>query len=168
MYKIIICILLVGCCLLFGFGCGSETLESTPEVIEEAGDNAEDASVADFLTAEDVINRFKILNIPIGKVIAYNEESCPNDLLGRPGQYIGKADWEDTRVEQFGDSLTGGTIEVFDNQDALIKRKEYLEPFLEEAMFLQYLFVHKNVIVRIDKELTPSQADEYKDALESL
>lgn len=168
MYKLIICTLLVGCCLLFGFGCASEKSVSTPEVIEDAVDGVDEAAVEDFLTAEDVVERFKKLNMPIGEVIVYNEETCPNDLLGRPGQYIGKADWEDTRVEQFGDSLTGGTVEVFDNQNSSLKRKEYLEPFLEEAMFLQYLFVHKNVIVRIDKELTPTQADEYKDALESL
>jgi hypothetical protein len=168
MYKLLICILITGGFMLFGFGCASERTESLPEVIEEVGNGAEEAALEDFLTAGDVIDSFKTLSIPIGEVIVYDEETCPNDLLGRPGQYIGKADWEDTRVEQFGDSLTGGTVEVFDNQNALIKRKEYLEPFLEEAMFLQYMYVHKNVIVRIDKELTPTQADEYKDALESL
>ncbi len=104
----------------------------------------------------------------VGETIIYDEETCPNDLLGKPGQYIGKADWEDIRVEQYGDFLTGGTIEIFEDDATLVKRKEYLEPFLEEAVFLQYMFIHKNVIIRVDKELTPSQVDEYKDAIESL
>ncbi len=154
---------------LLVFGCSSETIDQEPEVLEGEIDVIEDAEkVMDFLTAEEVIDRFVLFEIPVGETIIYDEETCPNDLLGRPGQYIGKADWEDTRVDQYGDSLTGGTIEVFEDEATLIKRKEYLEPFLEEAMFLQYMFIHKNVIIRVDKELTPSQADEYKDALESL
>jgi len=152
------------------FGCGTETVDQQPEAVEEEEIETIDdsATVTDFLTDEEVIDRFVLFELPVGETIIYDEETCPNDLLGRPGQYIGKADWEDTRVDQYGDSLTGGTIEVFEDEDTLLKRKEYLEPFLEEAMFLQYMFIHKNVIVRVDKELTPSQAEEYKDALESL
>jgi hypothetical protein len=151
------------------FGCGAETLDQQPEVADEGIETIDDLStIMDYLTAEEVIDRFVVLELPVGETIIYDEETCPNNLLGRPGQYVGKADWEDTRVDQYGDSLTGGTIEVFEDEATLIKRKEYLEPFLEEAMFLQYMFVHKNVIVRVDKELTPSQAEEYKDALESL
>jgi hypothetical protein len=154
---------------LFVFGCGSETVNQQPETIEDELDVIRDAEgITDFLTAEEVIDRFVVFELPVGETIIYDEETCPNDLLGRPGQYVGKADWEDTRVEQYGDFLTGGTIEIFEDDATLVKRKEYLEPFLEEAVFLQYMFIHKNVIVRVDKELTPSQADEYKDALESL
>lgn len=151
------------------FGCGTETTEQLPEVVDEEIETTDDSStIMDFLTEEEVLDRFVLFELPVGETIIYDEETCPNNLLGRPGQYVGKADWEDTRVDQYGDTLTGGTIEVFEDEATLIKRKEYLEPFLEEAIFLQYMFIHKNVIVRIDKELTPSQADEYKDALESL
>lgn len=151
------------------FGCGTETMNQQPEALEEEIETIDDSTtVTDFLTEEEVLDRFVIFELPVGETIIYDEETCPNDLLGRPGQYIGKADWEDTRVDQYGDILTGGTIEVFEDEATLLKRKEYLEPFLEEAMFLQYMFIHKNVIVRVDKELTPSQAEEYKDALESL
>jgi hypothetical protein len=151
------------------FGCGTETMDQQPEALEEEIETIDDSTtVTDFLTEEEVLDRFVIFELPVGETIIYDEETCPNDLLGRPGQYIGKADWEDTRVDQYGDTLTGGTIEVFEDEATLVKRKEYLEPFLEEAMFLQYMFIHKNVIVRVEKELTPSQAEEYKDALESL
>ena len=155
--------------VFFLYGCGTDTTDQQPEVIDEENEAIDDVAViADFLTEEEVLERFILFELPVGETIIYDEETCPNNLLGRPGQYIGKADWEDTRVEQFGDSLTGGTIEIFEDEATLVKRKEYLEPFLEEAMFLQYMFIHKNVIVRVDKELTPSQAEEYKDALESL
>ena len=151
------------------FGCGNETIDQQTEVVDEEIETIDDsAMVMDFLTEEEVIERFVLFELPVGKTIIYDEETCPNNLLGRPGQYIGKADWEDTRVDQYGDYLTGGTIEVFKDESTLAKRKEYLEPFLEEAMFLQYMFIHKNVIVRVDKELTPTQAEDYKDALESL
>jgi len=155
--------------LVLLFGCGTETMDLQPEVLEEEIETIGDSTTEmDFLTEEVVIDRFVLFELPVGETIIYDEETCPNSLLGRPGQYVGKADWEDTRVEQYGDSLIGGTVEVFEDEETLIKRKEYIEPFLEETMFLQYMFIHKNVIVRVDKELTPSQAEEYKDALESL
>ncbi len=168
MYRVI-ALLSIALLVIFLCGCGTDTTDQQPEVIVEENEPIDDAAVTtDFLTGEEVLERFMLFELPVGETIIYDEESCPNNLLGRPGQYVGKADWEDTRVEQFGDSLTGGTIEIFEDEATLAKRKEYLEPFLEEAMFLQYMFIYKNVIVRVDKELTPSQAEEYKDALESL
>lgn len=138
--------------VLFLIGCGPESVDQQTQILKDDSETIKD----DFLTAEDIIGRFMVFDLPVGKIIIYDEETCPNNLLGRPGQYVGKADWEDTRVEQYSDTLTGGTIEIFKDADSLKKRKEYLEPFLEEAMFLQYMFIHKNVIIRVDKELTSS------------
>ncbi len=146
-----------------------------PEVAEEKND-LEDTTESiiiepgekDF-TAEDVVSAFVDAGLPVGEVIIFTEETCPNDLLGRPGQYIGKASWEDTRIEQYGDEPKGGTLETFDSQDLLEKREEYLKALITELpMFTQYMYVHKNVILRIDKELTPSQAEEYNDVLIQL
>ncbi|AZO95238.1 hypothetical protein [Halocella sp. SP3-1] len=120
------------------------------------------------LTAEEVINAFQDWSIPIDEIEIYTTETDPNNLLGRPGQYIGKVNWSDSRIEQYGDGLKGGTIEIFDSEKELKNRKEYLEPLIEQPLFAQYMYVHNNVILRLDNELTPEQAEEYKNILESL
>ena len=117
---------------------------------------------------EDVINAFKDAGLPIGVVVVYDEATDPNSLLGRPNQYIAKASWEDTRIEQYGDSPRGGTVEIFDSTKALNDREEYLEQFVTMPMFLQYMYKHKNMLVRIEGDLTPSQAKEYENILNSL
>lgn len=135
----------------------------------DINDKKPNQSWTNLLSAASVINGFKKAGLPIGKFEIYTESTDPNKLLGRPGQYMGKANWEDTRIQQ--DSTTeikGGTVEIFDNEASLIKRKEYLEAFIQNPMFLQYMYIHKNVIVRIEKEIAPSQALEYFKALNTL
>jgi hypothetical protein len=170
--KGLLIFLLIMVTIIMTVSCSNGEEEAIEEAVEgeidEEPEPKPEAETAEMLTENDVIATFTAAELPVGEVIVYTEESCPNDLLGRPGQYVGKANWEDTRVDQFGESLTGGTVEVFDNQDALIQRKEYLEPILMEAMFLQYMYIHKNVIVRIDKELSPSQAEKYEQVLKTL
>lgn len=154
--------------LLIPIGCSSNAAEDAV-TNEGVGIDHEEPLLLpepDNLTAEDVVNKFQQAGLPIGEVIYYTEETCPNGLLGRPGQYIGKASWEDTRIEQFGDEPKGGTVEVFDSENNLIARKNYLEPLIEQPMFLQYMFIFKNVIVRLEgRDLTPSQAEEYNQTL---
>jgi len=116
---------------------------------------------------EKVVEEYK-KQLPIGKVVNYTTETDPNDLLGRPGQYIDKLSWEDKRIEQSEDDLKGGTIELFDSKENLNKREKYLKQFVESPMFAQYMYVHDLVIVRIDKELTPDQAEEYNTILENI
>jgi len=117
--------------------------------------------------AEEVVNKYKE-KLPIGEVVNYTTETDPNELLGRPGQYIDKISWEDSRIDQSEDDLKGGTIELFDSKETLENRTDYLEQFVETPMFAQYMYVHNLVIVRIDKELTPEQAEEYEKILKSF
>jgi hypothetical protein len=122
------------------------------------------------LKIEDVLKAFKTAGLPIEKEIIYTQENDPNKLLGRPGQYIAKASWADKRVEQpeSGD-LQGGTIEAFESQESLERRKGYIEKIGEAApIFAQHLFSHKNVLLRLERALTPTQAAEYEKALKQL
>ncbi len=65
--------------------------------------------------------------------------------------------------------MQGGTIEIFDDIETLEKRKKYIEEIGKSApMFTQYQYSHKNVLIRLDKELTPPQAAEYEKILKSL
>lgn len=119
----------------------------------------------DQLKTEEVIESLQKQTINMNKVVIYNENNDPNELLGRQGQYIGKASWTDSRTET---NKLNCTIEVFDNEESLNKRKEYLKEFTDNPMFNQYVYVHKNIIMRINGKLTPSEAKRYKGILKTM
>jgi hypothetical protein len=122
------------------------------------------------LKIEDILKAFKAAGLPIEKEIIYTEENDTNKLLGRPGQYIAKAKWADKRIEQpVSGDLQGGTVEAFESQENLERRKKYIEKLGEaSSLFVQYIFAHKNVLLRLEKALTPTQAAEYEKVLKQL
>lgn len=97
----------------------------------------------------------------VSEIRIYNEETDPNKLLGRPGQYIAKANWKDG---------TGTcSIEVFKTEADLKRRKEYIEQVTAIASPLtEYLYINGLTLLRISRELTPKQAEEYNKALPRL
>ena len=119
------------------------------------------------LTTASVIQAFRDAGIPIGEVISYDASSDSNHLLGRPGQYVAKANWADSRIEQSGSEPKGGTVEIFQSQDDLNKRKDYLAGFQDSPMLGFYMFAEANAIVRVEHDLTPDQSAEYENALKN-
>ena len=115
--------------------------------------------------AEELLNQIKKSVSTIGRIEAFDESSDPNGKLGRPGEYISKADFEDTRIDQIGEYLIGGTLETFENSSDCIKRYEYLkslqDPSLGAFGVTQYIYKYDNVLLRIEYDLTPEQAQEY-------
>ena len=82
-----------------------------------------EATVDEPPNAEAVVERLQAAGLTIGKVIVYTEETDPNDLLGRPGQYTSKAAFTDTRVDESDlvatpkwDVARGGSVEVFETE----------------------------------------------------
>jgi hypothetical protein len=122
------------------------------------------------LTAEEIINKFKAANLPIDNIIVYTEETDENKLLGRPGSYTSKVNFADTRIDQIDKTdPTGGTIEVFENENDALKRKEYVDSVSSGIAFLeQYQYLYKNVLLRINHQLTTDQAAEYESALKNI
>jgi len=112
--------------------------------------------------------------MPIGESVVYTAKNDPNDLLGRPNQYTGKATFEDTRLKpdpmanKF-DVQNGGSIEVFENQDDAITRKEYIESIGKGfSPFSEYVYREGTILLRVSHRLTPKQATEYEDALKDI
>lgn len=122
------------------------------------------------LTDRQVVGAFKRAGIPLGKVIYYAEATDSNKLLGRPGQYVQKASWADSRIEQYDPTdPTGGTVEVFDSTDSMQNQWDYLSGFVSSGgFFAQYMYKGANVIVRVEHDLTPKQAKQYVHAEVSL
>lgn len=172
-FKTMITILIFIILTLLLVGCGDTKNTSTQNVSNEENIEAKQ------LTAEEIINKIKEKNSNIGKVIVYTEETDLNKLLGRPGQYTSKVIFEDKRLEQENannkylteeerNEPTGGTIEVFKNEKDMRKRKEYIEGFSTNSMFLQYVYSKGNVLLRVEGDLTPTQAKEYENILNEI
>lgn len=120
------------------------------------------------MTAEDICSELKNSNSNIGKIVVYTSETDMNNLLGRPNQYTSKVNFADNRISQEyveENDAKGGTIEVFGNKTDMEKRKEYIEQISNSSsMFAQYIYSKGNVLLRLEKELTPEQAKEYEEA----
>ncbi len=147
------------------------------------GDTTDDASTDEgakidltTMTAGEIMTQFQDAGFPIGEMVVYTEETDTNNLLGRPDQYTGKASFEDSRIEQPEASIEGedavmigGTVEVFENADDATARKEYIESVTSGvAVLAQYMYQYKNILMRIDSDLTPTQAAQYEAGLNSL
>ncbi len=82
---------------------------------------------------------------------------------------LAKASWADSRYEQpkgADADLTGGTVEVFANETDLKNRKEYIEAAVKGMPILnQYMYVKGTALMRISREIKPSQAKEYEAVL---
>ena len=124
-------------------------------------------------TAEVVLARLKGAGIPIGEYVVFDEETDPNKLLGRPNGYVGKINFLDTRIDRTRqddfDTSDGGSIEVFTTPEAARARKDYIDALGKGSpFFVEYSYVNGKVLVRVSKELTPSQAAEYENAVNGL
>lgn len=110
----------------------------------------------------------KLKTVPtVSKVIIYTEETDPNHLLGRPGQYTAKLNFIDSRYKNKGDGF--GTVEVFKNQDDLNRRYDYVDQLGKQtSLALMYQYKHGNLLMRLDHALTPTQAKEYEAALNGM
>jgi hypothetical protein len=107
-------------------------------------------------------------SLPITNTVIYTAETDPNKLLGRPNQYIEKMSFTDSRIEPVENSVKC-SVEVFASEGDAEARKKYIDAIGKAASpFTEYSFVHKNVLLRLDKSLTPEQADEYRRALDKL
>ena len=125
-------------------------------------------------TAESVIAHLKAAGLPIAEEVIYTAETDTNQLLGRPGQYIAKAAWRDTRVTGVWatdevSTMSGGGVEVFANEAERITRQDYLiEVSRMPLLGGQYNYGKGTVLVRVARALTPDQAADYERALAAL
>ena len=121
-----------------------------------------------------IVEHFYSAGIPISDSLIFTEETDPNGLLGRPGQYFSKLSWRDGRAQGIGVSSdrlsvdTGGSVELFRSVADRELRQEYLYGFAELSMISEHTFGHGTVIVRVSQRLTAAQAAEYERALTEI
>ncbi len=131
-------------------------------------------------TAGDILNALKEKNNNVTDIIEWDENTDPNGKLGRPGEYTGKADFSDARVEEswtteeekMQSGLNGGTVEVFGSKSDCNDRYEYLKQFTGADMGVfglnQYMYKYDLVIFRVSYDVAPTDADEYKAQMDEI
>jgi hypothetical protein len=126
-------------------------------------------------SADEVLQELKDRELPVGESVVYTAKTDPNDLLGRPNQYTSKVNFTDTRLkpdpiagEKF-DVQNGGSIEVFENKNDAIRRKEYVESIGKGfSPISEYTYREGSVLLRLSHRLLPKQAAEYENALKDI
>lgn len=116
--------------------------------------------------AGEVVRQLEGRGVPIGEVEVYNEDSDPNELLGRPGQYVGKANFELAGLKSDGergiDTSEGGSVETFASEGEAEKRASYLETVSESGpLFTEYDYREGRVVLRLAGKLAPRKARRY-------
>jgi hypothetical protein len=116
----------------------------------------------------DVIAALRKAGLPIGAVQYYTPANDPNKLLGRPGQYTGKANFRDHRAQDGSgyDVNNGGSIETFANKGDANRRFRYVEAISQSSsLFVEYDYLEGTVLLRVSHNLTPAQAKAYETRL---
>lgn len=157
--------------------CGDTAENNTQSGSDQEQEQQEEKPALE--TAEDYLNALREAGCGITEIYTWTEETDSNGLLGRPGQYISKADFMDENVnpenkmdpvEEYG--LPGGTVEVFESESDCDARYEYLEGFNDPSLGImalnQYMYKKGNVILRVSYNLTPTQVEAYETAFNTL
>lgn len=150
--------------------CASRQAVNLAQLEANAANVAQPApTTPDLLTTEAVLDAFKNANLPLTDVIVYTEATDKNNLLGRPHQYVGKINFSDKRVKNTAMTKQGNSIEVFLTQEDLEARKNYTEGISKSGgPFAQYVYSHKNVLLRLVHQILPKDAAQYETILKSL
>ena len=141
---------------------GAGEPEPEPETSEPAADLEVDAAAlaAALVDAVDSATGFT----------EYTEDSDPNDLIGRPGQYVSAASIADDGAEGDRGVDGGAVIEVFASESDAQARSEYILAILEDSpMFgLEWHHLDGVALLRVSGALKPSVNEVYAEAWASI
>jgi hypothetical protein len=119
--------------------------------------------------AVTILRSLKRAGLPIDGYVNYTAATDDNHLLGRPGQYVSKVNFHDTRLDKESDFdiAGGGSIETFRSVSDAKRRYSYVHSITSlSPLFGEYHYRHGATILRLSFDLTPSQAAAYKRAFE--
>lgn len=120
-------------------------------VLVGCGPSSEQISQTKTFSAEEIFTILQEEGLTINDLEVYTTENDPNSLLGRPNQYVSKANFE------------FGSIETFKTEKDLKTRKEYIESVTQNMPALtEYMVVNGLYLLRLDKDLTPDQVSEFE------
>lgn len=118
------------------------------------------------ITAEIFVSSFKEAGFPISDVEIYDENTDPNAVLGRPGEYIGKFNFTHEPKPETYQYLT---IEIFEKSADAKKREAYIVEINEAMGFMgEYTYLDSIYLLRIPFDLTTEEAELYNKAFNQI
>lgn len=136
---------------------------------------ASPTTAAQAMDAKAVLDALKAAGLPLTAIVAQDENTDPNDKLGRPGQYTSRASADvpggDKTAEKY--SIDRGIVaEVFATPEDAAARAKYIQDALRNAPILgteyHYQPADKRILVRLTGEVKPSAAKAYEAAVAAL
>jgi hypothetical protein len=127
------------------------------------------AAAASTTSARQAIAKLKAAGLPIGAYRVYTPATDPNALMGRPGQYVSKANFQDRRIPVLQsmvkfDTTGGGSIEVFTSTTDAKRRYQYVKRVTQGfgGPFVEYDYQEGRGLIRLSARFTPTQARSYE------
>lgn len=125
--------------------------------------------------AKDVVGALTAAGLPLSNTAEQDENTDPNDKLGRPGQYTSRASADvpggDKDAEKYGIDR-GLVVEVFATAGDADARSTYIQDALKGAQILgteyHYRPADRRILVRLTGKVKPSQAKKFEDAVAKL
>lgn len=130
-------------------------------------------SAAPALDASAVLARLKAAGLPISNEAVQDENTDPNNLLGRPNGYTSRVSFDVPGGSTDGEKYSidrGGVIEVFPDAAGAKIRSDYIQGLLKGSPILgtEYHYQAGPVLLRITGGVKPSVAAKFRDALSKL
>ena len=113
---------------------------------------------------------------PATPSVVYTADTDPNHLLGRPGGYLSKASFTDTRISSpglagcpAGAVELGGSVETYADATGVQNRMNYIQGIAQSnPMFGEYDYTAGPALIRVSRLLTPQQAANYRSAAHQI
>lgn len=146
-------LLLCGCA-----GTDTSTTPSAPPAASQAP--ASSPAVRD---AKATLDAIRAAGLRLTSITAQDEDSDPNNLIGRPGQYTSRASADLPGADpsaKAGSVDRGVVAEGFPNADGAQARADHIQNLLKQSPVLgaEYHYLAGAVLVRVSGKVKPSQA----------
>ncbi|WP_433046138.1 hypothetical protein [Dactylosporangium sp. CS-033363] len=159
-------------------GCGTSSTPAPAPAAATSGQAAPAASAAPSpapvkVDAKAAAEALAAAGLPVTNVAAQDENTDPNNLLGRPGSYVSRASFDvaggDKDAELYGIDR-GGVIEVFADAGTAQARSKYIQDTLKSLQMLgtEYHYLNGPVLVRVTGKVKPSVAKPFEAAVAAL
>ncbi|MFD6565476.1 hypothetical protein [Micromonospora profundi] len=163
--------------VLLAAGCGTDTPE-TPAANPPAAATAAPAPApapAEPLTAKQVLDKLVAAKLGLTSPAVQDEDTDPNNLLGRPNGYTSRASADlpggDKTADRY-DAGRGLAIEVFATSEDADRRAKYIQGLMKDMPLLGTEYHYRadggRVLVRVSGKVKPTQAKKIGAAVEAL
>ncbi|MEV4279130.1 hypothetical protein [Actinoplanes xinjiangensis] len=168
--------------MLLAAGACSSDAESAPTVAGTSapvgGTASRPAPVAETKAPVDagaVLTHLKAADLGLTRTAVQDEDTDPNDLLGRPNGYLSRASADLPGGDSSADEYSvdrGLVIETFADAGAAERRSEYIQGLQKDNPILgtewHYMTAAGTVLVRVSGNVKPSRAQRIEAAVAGL